>query len=148
MRPFRFALLSLSWLALAVAAPASAEQFQSFDSYEVHYNTFNSSFLTPEVARAYDIQRSQHLALLNIAVLDNQSEGKKPVKAMISGSMKNLLGQTRNLDFSEIREGDAVYYISSFRFTDDERWSFAINVQPDPNQPAYQLKFDKQFYVD
>ena len=137
-------LVPLIW----VTGSAQAEQFKVFDSYEVHYNAFNSSFLPPEVASAYDLKRGKYRALMNIAVLRAEDGDKASVRATVSGTMKNLIGQMQKLNFTEIREGEAVYYIASFRFTDDEVLMFDVNVQPDPNTPAYSMKFKQHFYAD
>ena len=37
--------------------------------YEVFYTTFNSSFITPEVAKAYGFVRGANRALINVAVI-------------------------------------------------------------------------------
>jgi len=130
-----------------MTGPARAEQAQVFDNYEVHFNAFNSSFLPPEVALAYNLQRSKYRALINVAVLDDGA-GKRPVTALVKGSMKNLLSQVQDLNFREIKEGNAIYYLADFRFTDDEQLEFDIDVRPDPNKPAYHLHFRQHFYVD
>ena len=144
----RLPLISAIFVALLIATlPARAEQAQVFDHYEVHYNAFNSSFLPPEVAMAYNLQRSKYRALINVAVLD-EGAGKRPVSAIVKGSMKNLLSQVQTLSFREIKEGNAIYYLADFRFTDDELLAFDIEVQPDPNRPAYRIHFSQHFYVD
>lgn len=140
--------VTLLGILLCLAGPLRAEQFQAFDQYEVHYNAFNSSFLSPDVAKAYDIQRSKYKGLVNIAVLDRSADQDRPVAALVNGSIKNLLDQSQSLVFTEIREGSAVYYITDFRFSDDEQMRFSISVQPDPNKPAYELNFKHHFYVD
>jgi hypothetical protein len=126
---------------------ASAEQFKAADQYELHFNAFNSTFLTPEVAQAYSIHRSKVRGLLNVAVLDTQ-RNNAPVRAQVMGQVTNLVGQVQALTFRQVREGEAVYYICEFRFTDDEILNFDLQVQPDANKPAYTLNFKQHFYVD
>jgi hypothetical protein len=65
-----------------------------------------------------------------------------------SGQAANLLGQAQQLEFKKIDEGNALYYIGDFRFTEDEQLKISLSVQPDPNQPAYSIEFDQRFYVD
>ncbi len=125
----------------------SAEQFQAFDHYEVHYSALNTTFLLPEVAKTYAIQRSKVRGLINVAVLDS-ADGKKPVTAQVTGGIRNLVGQLQPLTFRLVREGIAVYYIAEFRFTDDEILNFDLQVQADPNKPAHELAFKQHFYVD
>ncbi|MFT6915181.1 MAG: hypothetical protein ACJAWL_001484 [Motiliproteus sp.] len=126
---------------------ASAEQFKALDHYQVHYNAVNSTFLTAEVAKNYSITRSKVSGLVNIAVLDTRHQNAA-VTARVTGTFTNLIGQVQNLEFVQVREGKAIYYISEFRFTDDEILSFDLQIQPDPNQPAYPLTFKQHFYVD
>ena len=64
MRSFML-LLFTSLFALS----AHAEQKQIERGYEVHFNAFNSSFVTPEVATANGIVRSKVRALVNVLSL-------------------------------------------------------------------------------
>lgn len=130
-----------------LSSQANAERFQTFDNFEVHFNALNTTFLTPEVAKTYSIQRSKVRGLLNVAVLDSASNNK-PVTAMVTGQVRNLVGQIQDLSFKLVREGVAVYYIADFRFTNDEILNFTLQVQPDPNSGAYPVEFKQHFYQD
>lgn len=124
-----------------------AEQKVVQSGYEVHYSAIPSSFLTPEVAQAYELTRSRVMALLNIAVLKINEDGSKtPVNALVSGEAKNLVQQVKYLQFRQIKEVDAIYYISTFRFSNEENLTFDIDVQPDPNKPAIKVRFSQTFY--
>ncbi|MBV0933282.1 DUF4426 domain-containing protein [Marinobacterium weihaiense] len=150
MRHLKRTLGHLLALAALTASPlAAAEQSIADGQYEIHYNAFNSSFITPEVARQNDLVRSKYRALINVSVLKIQDDGsKQPTTAIVSGQAANLLNQAQQLEFKKIDEGDALYYIGSFRFTEDEQLKITLSVQPDPNQPAYDIEFDQRFYVD
>lgn len=131
------------------AISAHAEQLQKFGDYEVHYVAFNSSFLQPDVAEAYELQRSNYHALVNISVLRVKGNQKTPVKARISGNKRNLIGQTDALGFRQVTEGEAVYYLADFRIVDDEQLlTFDLNVQPEEQGPEYKLQFQQKFYVE
>jgi len=126
-----------------------AEQMVSHGNYIIHYNAFNSSFLQPNVAQAYGINRSKTKALLNISVLEKQPDGStKPVSAVVNGAVTNLISQKQDLSFDKIVETDALYYLADFGFTDDQVLRFSLQVQPDPNHPAYDIDFEQRFYVD
>lgn len=139
--------LAAALLTSVLSVSVSAEQFKTIDHFEVHYNALNTTFLTPEVATTYSITRSKVRGLINVAVLDS-ADGDQAVTALVEGEAVNLVGQAQSLDFRLVREGSAIYYIAEFRFTDDEVLRFNLNVQPDPNKPAQQVKFDQHFYVD
>ena len=128
---------------------ASGEQMVSHGDYMIHYNAFNSSFIQPDVAQSYGITRSKTKALLNVSVLQKQTDGStKPVSAVVKGEVVNLISQTQELSFQKIEEADALYYIGDFGFTDDQVLRFSLQVQPDPNQPARSINFEQRFYVD
>lgn len=135
---------------MALLTPfAQAEQSLTQNGYEIHYNAFNSSFITPEVAQQNGLTRSKVMGLLNVSVLQIDKDGtKKPTTAIISGEAKNLLQQLKPLEFTKIDEGNAIYYISSFRFSDEELLNFVLQVQPDPNQSPIEVRFSQTFYED
>ncbi|KJY81440.1 hypothetical protein TW81_18455 [Vibrio galatheae] len=139
------------WIALlmitSLAFPTWAGQFKNIKDIEVHYSAFNSTFLTPQVARSYQLKRNGYSAILNISVLDNSQAGKPAITAQISGNAKNLIGQMRELDFREIKEGDAIYYLAEFPISDEEQLTFNIDVSAG-NKGAGALKFSQKFYVE
>lgn len=140
--------LSLSlFLLTAFSLKAQAEQFEQVGDYQIHYNTFTTGFLQPQVAQAYGIVRSRYQAMANISVLKKQADGQyKPVEAIVNGEMSNLAGQTVGLSFRSIREPNAIYQITTFTFTEDEPIRFRLMVRYDPNQPPYELSFINRFY--
>ncbi|MDO6564756.1 DUF4426 domain-containing protein [Amphritea sp. 1_MG-2023] len=134
---------------LSAAFSANAEQMVAHGDYRIHYNAFNSSFIAPDVAAAYGIQRSKTKGLLNISVLQEQADGStKPVSAVVQGDVTNLISQKQTLNFTAIKETGALYYIGEFGFTDDQVLRFNLQVQPDPNLPAYRIDFEQRFYID
>ncbi|MTI14956.1 DUF4426 domain-containing protein [Sansalvadorimonas verongulae] len=141
LRLFLCASLALSPLLLSTAAKATE---QLFGDYVVHYNAFNSTFLLPNVAKAYGIERSPTLGLINTSVLKNG----KPVKADVVVESANLMAQKKNLNTWLVDEGDAMYYLSSFKFTHDELLHFTITVQPEGSQMKETVTFSQKFYKD
>ena len=142
------ALAGLS-LALLASQAARADQFVAYGDYEIHYNAFNSSFLQPDIAQEYGLQRGKRRAMINVSVLKKASEGNAvPVSALIQGKASNLLEQTQDMTFKKIDEGNAIYYIGQFGFSDDMLMRISLSVQPDPNKPAYDLQFEQKFYAD
>lgn len=128
---------------------AIADQVQSFGAYQVHYNTFESAFLTPDIANQYGFTRSKGQALLNVAVT-TQAAGQLPQsqRMIVTGTVTNLLGQIVPLSFKTIDEGDAVYYIAAFTKTDDEILKFQVHARPNANAAPMTVNFQRHFYVD
>ncbi|HBI3715276.1 TPA: DUF4426 domain-containing protein [Vibrio parahaemolyticus] len=130
-----------------LSLPTFAEQFKNMKDIEVHYVAFNSTFLTPKVARSYDIKRNGYVAVVNISVLDSASLGKPAVEANVGGHAKNLIGQTQKLTFREIREGEAIYYLAELPITHEETFTFDIDVKAG-NKGSGKLKFTQKFFVE
>ncbi|GAA5645758.1 MULTISPECIES: DUF4426 domain-containing protein [Vibrio] len=132
--------------ALAVT-PASAGQFKTLKDVEVHYSAFNSTFLTSEIASSYKLKRNGYSAVLNISVLDTSQVGKPAVTAKVNGTSKNLIGNSRTLDFREVKEGDAIYYLAEFPISNEENLTFNIDVNAGM-KGAGNLIFSQKFYVE
>jgi len=140
----------IGWLGLLgillLPGVGMAEQSQQLGHWEVHYNAFGSTFLSPEVASSYQLHRSRYIGLINISVLD-ASQVNKPAQAVtVSGTAKNLLGTIHKLSFREIREGEAIYYIAEVPHRNEETFSFEISINNDDRNET--MAFNHTFYVD
>ena len=131
------------FLALLLPAVGSAEQMRKFGDYEVHYIVIPSLFLQAEIAQRHGLRRGEGLSIVNISVLDAEGKGRA---CAISGAAKNLLGQLAALEFQEVREGDAVYYLADVRHTDQEVLRFNLNIQPTAAK-AFELAFQQRLYA-
>ena len=115
--------------------------------YRIYFSAFNSTFIQPEVAKRYNLRRGERYGIINIAVGDvSQGEPGQAVTARLSGHITNLLTQKYNLTFSEINEGEAIYYLADFRFADEERLKFVVNVKPQGSDQEETLRFTQTFY--
>jgi len=146
----RILLKTLTLFAVLTSLPAIAQQAQEFGDYVVHYNALSSSLLTPEVAKAYGIRRSDSRALINISVLKNTGEQTATaVKAVVSTSGRNLTGQTRNVEMREVDDGDgAIYYIGELSVRNMETFDFTAVVTPEGQSKPLNVKFRQQFYTE
>jgi hypothetical protein len=136
-------------LGLGFSQSSLAQQAEDLGQHLVHYNTMNTSQLSPEVASAYGIQRSGTRGLLNIAVLKKEDDGlNTPVTARVSATATNLAGQRRDLEMQEIRDQDAIYYVATFRFHNEEHLNFRVSVQPEGQGRTREFSFRQQFYAD
>ena len=148
MKPIISLLFSVFFLAL-FSTQLQAEQFVEDDQYVVHYSAFNSSMLTPEVAKAYDLMRSRQRAIMNVAVQKKMPDGKtKAVMAQLQGYTGALGGSERPLDFKIVTEGDAIYYLAEFLIGDGEKLNFDISVKPTPDRAPIKVKFSQEFFQD
>ncbi|WP_448564576.1 DUF4426 domain-containing protein [Thalassotalea ganghwensis] len=145
VRLFAKLLLSFSLLLLSISS-SHAENMQKLGGMNVHYMAIGATFLTPEIAKAYNIERSKYNGLVNISVLDNTKAGLPAKTVSITGSAKNLAGQRKNLSFTEVKEGDAIYYLAQVNYRDQETIVFDLTIN-DGNE-TQQLKFSQKFYTE
>ncbi|MBX9713166.1 MAG: DUF4426 domain-containing protein [Pseudomonadaceae bacterium] len=136
----RIALLLMS---LCLSLPALAEQKQSYGDLDVHYSAFNSGFLQPEIAAATGLVRSKSQGVVNVAVLKAGTASS----AQVSGTVKNLLGQSTALSFKEVKEGKAIYYLAQFPFEQRETLRFTLNVTAADGVP-HSFDFNQEFFPD
>ncbi|WP_085697854.1 DUF4426 domain-containing protein [Pseudomonas sp. B26(2017)] len=116
------ACLSLS----AVAADAiKGERKEVFGDVTVHYNTFNSTYLTPDIAKAAELVRSKNQGVINVSVIKDG----KPLIANVTGTVKDLTSQSVPLTFRQITEQGAIYYIAQYPVEQQETRTFEIKVQ-------------------
>ncbi|WP_373292840.1 DUF4426 domain-containing protein [Shewanella algicola] len=132
---------------LSVIGVAHAEQKQQVGNFDIHYMALNSTFITPQVAKTYGIERSGYNGLVNITVLNTQLPDNPAVEVEISGIANNLIDARMNLDFKEIREGNAIYYIAEVPFRDDQEVNFTVAIKY-TNQLNTTIKFKQKFYVE
>jgi hypothetical protein len=142
-------LKTLILFATLMSVAAYAQQAKEFEDYIVHYNALNSSLISPEIAKAYGIRRSDSRALINISVLKKAGDqSTTAVKARVTASGRNLTGQTREVDMREITEADdAIYYIGELSVRNMETFDFKVNITPEGKQRPFVLKFRQQFYT-
>ncbi|MGD8219083.1 DUF4426 domain-containing protein [Pseudomonas thivervalensis] len=114
---------------LSVGAMAAdvikAERMEKFGDITVHYNTFNSTFLTPDIAKAAELTRSKNQGVINVSVI----KGGKPLMAQVSGTVKDLTSKTVPLTFRQVTEQGAIYYIAQYPVPQQETRTFEIKVQ-------------------
>lgn len=95
----RLALLLLTACLSASAMAADVikgERKETFGDVTVHYNTFNSTFLTPDIAKAAELVRSKNQGVINVSVIKDG----KPLIANVTGTVKDLTSQSVPLKFS------------------------------------------------
>lgn len=121
-----------------------AEQKQQLGDWDVHYIAFNSTFLTPQVAKAANLSRNKNNAIINISVLDSQTQQAQQVQ--IGGIARNLLGQQRDLVFREVKDGEAIYYIAVMPFRNEEQLRFSLDLRQGTKRQ--QLNFEQKLYTE
>jgi hypothetical protein len=135
--------LALILIALCLSLPAVAERKQSFGDLDIHYIAFNSGFLQPDIAAASGLVRSKTLGVVNVSVL----KAGKAQTAGVSGEVKDLVGRSHSLNFKQVNEGEAIYYLAQFPFDQREMLRFTIKVTP-AGGVAHSFDFNQEFFPD
>jgi len=137
-----------------VTTAALAEQKKIFigndgHEYEVHYIAFNSTFLQPEVARQYGLTRSRARGLVNISVLKVLENGStEAVGALVDINAKNEIQQVQHMDFQQVVEGKAIYYIGQVQYREAEILTFNATIYPQGVNEPFRLRFTHSFFND
>jgi hypothetical protein len=147
--PISNLLRALFILALSLTSLNSyAENSKEFGDYVVHYNAFRSDTISAEVAKQYNLARANNRVLINIAVLKKvMNTTGKPTSSTVTGHASNLTGQLKKLEFKEITEGNAIYYLAETKISDGEFLKFDVKILPEGETKAARLQFDKRFFT-
>lgn len=122
MRPA--VLLALIGCCLWVA-DSDAAQYADQGDYRVHYTTFSSLIIPPEVATAHSIVRAENRIIINLSIL----KLGEPAAAVITGNVTNLLNQRFELEFTEVDEAEAIYYLASHTSLPQDILRFDLQVE-------------------
>lgn len=146
------------FIVLGLALPAQAQKgddytpqdttptTRTFGDDTVHFSVFNTSFLSPDVARSYGIVRGRDRFLINVAVQHRDGNQQRAIRAEVSGTTSDLIHRTP-LEFREVIEQDAVYYIAEFTIdTKEERRDFRLQVNTATRTLPYDIQFNKKLY--
>lgn len=135
-------LLATLTMLVCLTAPGSAEQFQQFGRWQVHYIAFNSSLLSAQIAERYGIVRGRSKGLVNISAVGASGRGEE---VTVHGSFRNLLGQNRELAFRRIEDAGSVYYLAAFDFENAETLRFTVELEL-PGHGDETLRFQQPLY--
>lgn len=134
-------------LLMLPAITSQAQQSERLGPYELHYSVVNTTFLQPEIAGRYGITRGKQRAILNLAVREHVGDTTEPRSMTLTGRTWDLI-QGQELEFQEVREGPAIYYIAEFKFINEEWRFFELTFQPEGAEQSYSFKFKHQLYIN
>ncbi|MES2675200.1 MAG: DUF4426 domain-containing protein [Pseudomonadota bacterium] len=123
--------------------------FQKFGAYTVHYNVFNSKLVPPEVAKIYNLTRGKDLALLNISLTKTENGTTTlGLPAQIKAKATDLMQRKKSLEFIEIKEPEATYYLASIRYINEEDLRFEVSVLPPGETTPLNITFNRRLYTE
>ncbi len=133
----------------AQTAAPSEPTSRDIGEFQLHYNAIRTDVLTPEVARAYGIERSANRVMLNVSLLHKNADGTtSPADGTVTATAYNLTGQTKDLTMRRITEGSSVYFIGEVGISGNEILVFDITAVPPGQNTKYTVQFKREFYAD
>lgn len=127
---------------MAASPDASTAQFVTHGDHRIHYTTFASTLIPPDVAQAHNIIRAENKLVINISVVKD----RQPAAVALEGRVTNLLDQMSKLTFNEIRERGAIYYLAQHTAIEKDILRFAILVRfHDKDLVPYALTFIRSY---
>jgi len=129
--------------------PKEIQTFQSFGAYTVHYTVFNSKQIPPEVADIYKLTRSKDMVYVNISLTKTENGVTSlGLPAEVKVKATNLMQQSKTLEFKEIKEPEATYYLAPFRHTNEEDIRFDVSVLPGGEAKPLTVSFTRRLYTE
>jgi len=101
-----------------------AAQYVDQGKYRIHYTTFSSMLIPSDVAALHEITRAENRIVLNVSARDKE----EAVPIRIEGYVTNLLNQRFDLNFEEVNESDAIYYLAHHLSLEQDILRFNITV--------------------
>ncbi len=135
-------------LFLLASLQAMGQQSERFGDLELHYSVVNTTFLAPEVAAAYNLTRAKNRAIINLSLRRHVGNGTEAVPMKLRGTTADLIQRQQVLEFQEIRESGAIYYIASFKFINEDWHRFDIDFLPEGAGRSSPFSFKQQMYFD
>ena len=143
----KLCLLSLLvfFLIPSFAKELNTENLKRHADLQIYYNAFPSSFIAPKIANSNQIIQRKDLGIVNVVGL-KRSGNYVPLE--IHGNVKNIFQQKQSLNFNLVQEGDALYYLASFNYENEDFLTFSIWIKPHSATQENQIKFQKIMYID
>mgnify|MGYP003153423039 CR=1 FL=1 len=140
--------LLLCSLLFAGSLLAQAQSPQRFGDLIVYHNTFNSSYLQPDIAAKAGLSRGRTHGVINLLVQKQTADGPVPVDAKVEGTVTNVLQQTTPIRFIRIQEGEAIYFVANYTSAQRGLLRFNLNIQESEGAPVHNVRFQQEFHPD
>ena len=128
--------------------PCLADPPIQWQGYDIHYTILSSRLIPAEVAKLHGIIRADNRMVTNLSIRKTSKTGEKgdPVTASIHGTATNLLNQQSVLDFTEVLEPNAIYYLANQLVDERDTLRYSISIQPQSSEATYLLEFGRNYY--
>lgn len=131
---------------LSTHSHAQKNTSYELNNHIIYYNVFNSTMIPADIAKIHNLVRAKDQAYVNVALV--KKTGGNGIPAIISGQHRNLMQQKFELEFIEIKEPTATYYLAPIRFINEEILHIDITVKSLDKTDAGSLTITKKLYKD
>ena len=136
-------------LVLLCCAGLAQADSKNFGEYTVSWSVLPSTFLTPEIAKENNLQRSKSIGIVNVAIMQTNADGTlSPVAGQVEGRVTNDIQQVRFLAFRRIQEGNAVYFIAEYQYGTAELLTFNVTARPTGHNQELPVRFSHALFND
>jgi hypothetical protein len=136
-------------LVLLCCAGLAQADSKNFGEYTVSWSVLPSTFLTPEIAKENNLQRSKGIGIVNVAIMQTSANGTlSPVAGQVEGRVTNDIQQVRFLAFRRIQEGSAVYFIAEYQYGTAELLTFNVTARPTGHDQELPVRFSQALFND
>ena len=132
--------LQTSLALMAIEASICNADIHQKENFRVFYTVFPSTIISPEVAKAHEITRAENKIIVNVSVKSDE----QPTEAELTGQVTNLLEQVVELDFVEVKEREAIYYLATHISLPEDILRFNLWVKPINNEP-FTISFMRRY---
>lgn len=101
-----------------------------FGRYTLRANAVDSEALAADAAQRHGIERAADRGVLNLVILETMNGRREPVRAKVTATQRNLLGQSTAIEMREIEWNGRASYLGTFGFSPLRNFSFTITAQP------------------
>ena len=108
---------------IPIAKPAPP-QSTDIGTHIIYFNTILTSELSDIVARENNIKKSSHRALLNISIIEKDTQ--KSSGGEINVEISNLLGQQKEMSMRMINKNEIIYFLGETKVANRETLFFNI----------------------
>lgn len=140
-----------TWVAgtLLLGAPAVAEDSTKAGEFTIYHSAFNAESLTPEVAAAFNIQRSKSLGVLNVSVIRERPKAiGTSVKALVDVDLIADKDRRQSLAMHEVESDGSVSYLGEFPIADGQEVAFEIRVRPTGADESTVILMKQEFFTE
>lgn len=145
----RIALATCVVGALLLGAPAMAEESTKAGEFTIYHSAFNAENLTPEIAAAFNIQRSKYRGVLNVSVIRERPKAiGTSVKALVDVDLMADKDHKQSIAMHEVESEGATSYLGEFPIADGQEIAFEIRVRPAGADESTVILMKQEFFTE